>query len=135
MCSRRRATTIGRSDVDNERRSTAGPVNGRIIFPFEIVYGIKIDNNKDAVADIGFEISSKQEIPVPPNVFTGFIRRYWHHFPGHAPPDIWMVRRQLADPTCNHYTRWEEAPKPPARQETLLGVDCAVRERTRRGRT
>src|ERR671913_749454 len=50
------------------------PTNGPNYFPFdpEIVYAIKIDNNHDAVADIGFEVRFQTEVRAP-GVFTGFI--------------------------------------------------------------
>ncbi|HYI92479.1 MAG TPA: DUF4331 domain-containing protein [Bryobacteraceae bacterium] len=50
------------------------PANGPNYFPFdpEIVYAIKIDNDHDAVADVGFEVRFQTEIRAP-GVFTGFI--------------------------------------------------------------
>lgn len=50
------------------------PSNGPNYFPFdpEIVYSFKVDNNHDAVADIGFEVRFQTEVRAP-GVFTGFI--------------------------------------------------------------
>jgi hypothetical protein len=50
------------------------PGNGPNYFPFDpdIVYAIKIDNDHDAIADVGFEIRFQTEVRAP-GVFTGFI--------------------------------------------------------------
>jgi hypothetical protein len=50
------------------------PSNGPTYFPFdpEIVYEIKIDNDHDAVADVGFEFRFQTEIRAP-GVFTSYI--------------------------------------------------------------
>ena len=50
------------------------PGNGPNYFPFDpdIVYAIKIDNDHDALADVGFEIRFQTEIRAP-GVFTAFI--------------------------------------------------------------
>src|SRR6476620_12473866 len=50
------------------------PGNGPNYFPFDpdIVYAIKIDNDHDALAGVGFEIRFQTEIRAP-GVFTGFI--------------------------------------------------------------
>src|SRR3954454_7416726 len=50
------------------------PSNGPNYFPFdpEIVYAIKIDNDQDGVADVGFEVIFQTEIRAP-GLFTGFI--------------------------------------------------------------
>lgn len=50
------------------------PGNGPNYFPFDpdIVYSFRIDNDHDAVSDIGFEVRFQTEIRAP-GVFTGFI--------------------------------------------------------------
>ena len=50
------------------------PSNGPNYFPFdpEIVYTMKIDNDHDALADIGFEFRFQTEVRAP-GLFTGFI--------------------------------------------------------------
>ena len=50
------------------------PDNGPNYFPFDpdIVYSIRIDNDQDALSDIGFEFRFQTEIRAP-GVFTGFI--------------------------------------------------------------
>lgn len=50
------------------------PANGPNYFPFdpEIVYGIRVDNDHDAVEDIVFEFRFKTQTRLP-NVFTGFV--------------------------------------------------------------
>src|SRR5215204_7277669 len=50
------------------------PSNGPNYFPFdpEIIYAIKIDNDHDAIADVGFEVRFQTEIRAP-GVFTAFI--------------------------------------------------------------
>lgn len=50
------------------------PSNGPNYFPFdpEIVYAIKIDNDQDGVADVGFEFLFQTEVRAP-GLFTGFI--------------------------------------------------------------
>ena len=50
------------------------PDNGPNYFPFDqdIVYSIRIDNDQDALSDIGFEFRFQTEIRAP-GVFTAFI--------------------------------------------------------------
>ena len=50
------------------------PSNGPNYFPFDpdIVYSIRIDNDKDALSDIGFEFRFQTEVRAP-GVFTAFI--------------------------------------------------------------
>jgi hypothetical protein len=50
------------------------PSNGPNYFPFdpEILYAIRVDNDKDAVEDIVFEVRFATEIRLP-NLFTGFV--------------------------------------------------------------
>ncbi|ADJ27835.1 DUF4331 domain-containing protein [Nitrosococcus watsonii] len=50
------------------------PGNGPNYFPFdpEILYAIRIDNDKDAIEDVTFEVQFQTEIRAP-NVFTGFV--------------------------------------------------------------
>lgn len=50
------------------------PSNGPTFFPFDpdIVYAIRVDNDQDAVSDIGFEIRFQTEIRAP-GVFTSYI--------------------------------------------------------------
>ena len=81
------------------------PANGPNYFPFdpEIVYSIKIDNDHDAVADVGFEVRFQTEIRAP-GVFTGFIGA------GNGIPSPPNAPRTLdpagiprnVDPACDH---------------------------------
>lgn len=50
------------------------PSNGPNYFPFDpnVLYEMKIDNNRDGVEDITFQFRFKTEIRLP-NVFTGFV--------------------------------------------------------------
>src|SRR5215470_5706815 len=50
------------------------PSNGPNYFPFDpnVLYQMKIDNNRDGVEDITFEFRFATEIRLP-NVFTGFV--------------------------------------------------------------
>jgi hypothetical protein len=50
------------------------PSNGPNYFPFDpnVLYEMKIDNNRDGVEDITFQFRFKTEIRMP-NVFTGFV--------------------------------------------------------------
>lgn len=50
------------------------PSNGPNYFPFDpdIVYAIHIDNDQDAIADVGFEVRFQTEIRAP-GLFTGFL--------------------------------------------------------------
>lgn len=64
------------------------PSNGPNYFPFDpdIVYSIRIDNDKDALSDIGFEFRFQTEVRAP-GVFTAFIGAgNGINSPANAPP-------------------------------------------------
>lgn len=50
------------------------PSNGPNYFPFDfnVLYEMKVDNNRDGVEDITFQFRFKTEIRLP-DVFTGFV--------------------------------------------------------------